>query len=646
MAVSLLFLVLTTLIGIFASSRLKLLRGVAERLGAGMTIALMIQLWLPFLVAQSFGIEGGAALSLVLVFVGALLIFIKNRRRLASFDWRKGLSRLKSRSYGVHGLFLLLLTTFVGYLFYTHSLLPTEQGLSSAGISWEDQSGHAMFASSFLYSENLKFLEYPTYSGWPLGYPFLTDLLAAVLIQLGATLGEGFWLSATYAAAAFLLVAWVLVRNWFKSERAASVAMILLLCAGGFGFVSFLAEIVIGTPWQEALMKHDYVNGWELNLHYHNVLTGILLPMRTSLFGMAVAFSVILLMGRAMEEGVERGRFEILTAAILTGLLPLVNAHSFLAANWCGLAYALLFGRFLDWKRWLTLALWYALPMLVLALPQLLWTRSQMVISETPFIRLHLGWMYDFGEPMSWIDYWLINGGLRVPLAIGCWLFASVRVKKLTSPLFSFLVIGNLMAFQPFVYDNVKLFTFADLAISALIAALLFQLWQRSRAWIFVILPVSGLVVFSGLLSIWREMKLESLIVTKEGVAFADVVRKETPPRSVFLTAEQLNHPVPVLVGRPMVLGYKGWLVQHGIPIAEREADVKTMYEGGEGAAGLLRKYKVDFVVVGPAEREEFKGLNEAFFEQRRSARIRVGGYTLYDIRNWRNLDTELLLPE
>ena len=82
-----------------------------------------------------------------------------------------------------------------------------------------------------------------------------------------------------------------------------------------------------------------------------------------------------------------------------------------------------------------------------------------------------------------------------------------------------------------------------------------------------------------------------------------------------------------LLAGRPVLMGYSGWLFANGLPYQQREQDVRTMYAGGTRAEDLLRSYGVDFILVGPQERAELAP-NDSFLA-RYSVVAEVGQYRL-----------------
>jgi hypothetical protein len=115
----------------------------------------------------------------------------------------------------------------------------------------------------------------------------------------------------------------------------------------------------------------------------------------------------------------------------------------------------------------------------------------------------------------------------------------------------------------------------------------------------------------------------------RDGVTFAEMVKQQTPPRATILHAAIHNTPI-FLTGRRSVMGYPGHIWTHGIDSGPREAEIKKIYAGTGDAAGLLAKYRVDYVVVCPQERS-VTTVNDAFFS-RFSQVATVGEYHLYKI--------------
>jgi len=79
------------------------------------------------------------------------------------------------------------------------------------------------------------------------------------------------------------------------------------------------------------------------------------------------------------------------------------------------------------------------------------------------------------------------------------------------------------------------------------------------------------------------------------------MIRDVIPPRAIVLHAPINNHAV-YLTGRRSLfsIGFMAWV--HGLNVAGRESDIQRIYAGTPNAKSLIAKYKVDYVVVGPAE--------------------------------------------
>jgi hypothetical protein len=104
---------------------------------------------------------------------------------------------------------------------------------------------------------------------------------------------------------------------------------------------------------------------------------------------------------------------------------------------------------------------------------------------------------------------------------------------------------------------------------------------------------------------------------------------RQTAPRALVMHAPVHNHPV-FLTGRRSLMGYPGHIWTHGLDYVQRESEIKRMYSGAPDAEWLLRRYGIDYVVVGPHERNILL-VNETFFSKFQVMGD-VGGYRLYKV--------------
>jgi uncharacterized membrane protein len=198
----------------------------------------------------------------------------------------------------------------------------------------------------------------------------------------------------------------------------------------------------------------------------------------------------------------------------------------------------------------------------------------------------------------------------------------------------------NLVVFQPWDWDNHKGLVYWYLAGCFFVAAFLVATWQQSRAPAMraVVVGVVAALLLSGTLENVHQMlgRDRYMILSAEEIELARRVREATAPRALFVTGLQNAHPVSTMAGRRVVMGYPGWLWTEGIDYAQRERDVRAIYAFAPNAPQLLSTYGVDYVVIGPVEREQLKANVDAFRRQY----TRVLGTEHYDVFDVRTVDT------
>jgi hypothetical protein len=143
---------------------------------------------------------------------------------------------------------------------------------------------------------------------------------------------------------------------------------------------------------------------------------------------------------------------------------------------------------------------------------------------------------------------------------------------------------------------------------------------------LFVVLTLAGaLDVFALMTSQGEYQEFD-----RNGVAFAEMIKQQTPPSATILHAPIHNTPI-FLTGRRSLMGYPGHIWTHGIDFGQREADIKKIYSGAPDAASLLSKYGVDYVVIDPQEHSVMP-VNTDFFSRYPEV-VKIGEYHLYKIK-------------
>jgi hypothetical protein len=97
----------------------------------------------------------------------------------------------------------------------------------------------------------------------------------------------------------------------------------------------------------------------------------------------------------------------------------------------------------------------------------------------------------------------------------------------------------------------------------------------------------------------------------------------------VFAVADEHNSPIPTLAGRRVMIGYPGWLWTYGLPdYVTKGADLKRILTGDPLAPDLVRKYGVDYVMIGPQEIP--RGASRAFWDEHGKLVYDKEGYAVY----------------
>jgi hypothetical protein len=168
-------------------------------------------------------------------------------------------------------------------------------------------------------------------------------------------------------------------------------------------------------------------------------------------------------------------------------------------------------------------------------------------------------------------------------------------------PFLAILIVSQVYAFQPFEYDNLKLIDYVYLIASLFAGLLAVQAYRTSRWTLALLLPAAFVVTSPGLLSLSHEFQLRDQFADNADVALAGWVRSHTAPDAVFIGSDRPTQPVATLGGRPVGLGYRGWLFAWNLPYTEREAAVRAAFQGRIDDP-MVRKFHPDYLVVAASE--------------------------------------------
>jgi hypothetical protein len=497
---------------------------------------------------------------------------------------------------------------------------------------------HLQVTSSFAFGQNFP-PEDPTYAGTGFAYPYLSDLLAAMFVRAGASLSDAFLVENAILGLALVGVLHRFTRVLTADRLASYLAPVLVLLSGGIGWVVLIQDArtsgggLFGTL---GALTHDYTIGMD-GYRFGNAITTLLATQRSLLFGLPIALIVFVLLWRLIHLDVARpGRIGpmrlALAAGILTGSLPLIHAHSFVVVMGTAFLLGLLFRQWREgrWRPWSV----YVVAALVLALPQIWWSTHDSIANAGTFFGFEFGW--DHGtENIAW--FWFLNTGLLIPLAVVAALWParprgpSRSLLLFTAAFLTWFIVPNVMKLAPWIWDNIKVLFYWYVGFVPLVALLIARLLKSGRALQAVGVAALVAMTLAGGLDVWRVAsgQTDYQEFDRDGIAISDVILAETPARALVLHAPTYNPPV-FLTGRRSLLGYTGYIWAHGLPYADREADIKRIYAGDPSAMQLIAQYGIDYIEVSPIERN-YMPVNDAFFAG--FTRVgEAGEYALYEV--------------
>jgi hypothetical protein len=653
----------------------------AARLCAGACLGLSALGLIGFLIASLIGLTTTAVLLAAIVTAApSTLLLNENRRNWFKDDLATTLNsvtRFVSHpdfiSAGYFIFYSVIAVTF--WQVFSHAMIEGPEGISTGLLNnFGDLPFHLSVITGFAYGNNFP-PEDPTYAGVRFTYPFLSDFVSAMFVRCGADLRQSMFIENLILAIAFvgLLHRWAFVM--LRDRFAAVITPLLVLLNGGFGWVLLFTKehkdgqgplgIFSDLPPSFTVIP-------ETTWRWGNAISALLVPQRGFLMGLPLAVIVFTqwwLAGkkeqeRVIEEGGKRGAVgktarergqkkkqkktrmsekelartpnihlsslsirRMAAAGVAAGMLPLVHAHSFVVVMTMGACIALAMR---EWRQW-TVFFFVAS---VIALPQLFWSTSHSAVKAGTFFAWDFGW--DRGqENPAW--FWFKNTGLFIPLIFVALLWKGKHFLVSKSLLLFYLpftlcfIVPNLIKMAPWIWDNIKVLYYWWLASAPLVALVLARLWRQGpvrrfvAVFLFVCLTLAGALDVAGIAL--RHVKYG--IFDSAGVHFAEIVKEQTPPRSLIVHAPVHNDPV-FLTGRRSLMGYPGHIWTHGLEFAEREQEIKRIYAGAPGAEQLIQNYQIEYVVVGPLERVVMP-VNDQFFLRYKKVG-EVGEYVLYKI--------------
>ena len=517
----------------------------------------------------------------------------------------------------------------------------TPSGLFAGYVNiWGDWAAHLSFAGSFAYGRNFP-PEYPIDPGHHLGYPFMIDFLAADLVPLGSRLTSALVMTSGVLGLAFPAVLYLAAQRFVGGRAAPVLAGLVFLLSGGLGFVYLLGDLQRSGLAALVHLPREYTLNRDLNFQWLNPVLAYLVPQRSTLFGFSLALILLVILWLAARG--RPGWRPFLFAGIVAGVTPIYHVHAYgtvvvLAAFWAPFTLRV---------QWLA----FFIPALALGIPILVWMwppANTSVCGNN--LTLHgycfeLGWLsyLDWSHDLpiwfgrDWVWFWIKNTSVFIPLLFAAHLLRSwiaTEFPKWFAPMWLWFLVPNVIVLQPWDWDNTKFFIFWALLGSILVGGLLARMFQRGSWWAIAASALLLLLGLSGALDLARasDYSVSAVQFTDSGgLQVADWVRGHTSPTALFVVADEHNSPIPTLAGRRVLVGYPGWLWTYGMPdYVQKGIDETKILRGDPAALDLVRRYGVNYVMIGPQEIP--RGASRAYWDQHGALVYDSGGYAVYRV--------------
>lgn len=539
----------------------------------------------------------------VIFAVTALLL----RLRIYNF-FLQGIIYIKSKKFFSRGnlWIVFLIAIIASYLMLLSTVLfESEDGLKGSIPGWGDTALHVDIIKR-LSSASPFTLTHPLMANVNLTYPFAVDFISAIFYKISGNLIFSYYLPIFGAGIAGILLIFCFAYRMQKSKLFAIFALLLILFGSGLGFFALFKDIkdsyaangASGIVHFVQNPPHEYTHldnrtggklaGKDANYNIVWMVPAISFLMHQRSFALGFAIFSLILLG-IFYYGKER---EFWRYGILAGLLPLSHSHTFLALF---LFSAVIFWYFLkNWRSWLI----FAAATFAIALPQILFLNNNSSNLKT-LLRPWFGWM-TCEHTSSWLScfpqagtdsnafiFWSKNFGIvfwiwaAVILLVLCSLMVPSLKNKIKGKFqLGFIVaslalfaIPNLFLLQPWPFDNNKvLFYWWILAIIFCVIPFLKILWGKK----YFGKTAAMILIFLGILAgsfdfvakfFWTKQlgSFGYIDSVKENREIGKWIKDNTRENSLFLTAPSID-PIPLfLAGRPVYLGFEGWLWTQGL---------------------------------------------------------------------------------
>jgi hypothetical protein len=563
------------------------------KVGAGIVASVLLSAHLTYLLSL---VAGFGRLS-VLIAVGllAFLSWVLATRSLAFLSpppvlpTRATLASVWRRHRGVwlSGLGVGALTGIVldGALFHHIA-----GGWAAGAANWSDFLLHVSIGATIQHGNFPP--QAPFFAGEPLAYHWFSDFHAAIAATAsGTALTDTMAVSTAIMTAALGLVVAELAWQLFKATRAAVVAPILTVFAGGLGWIALPIDLAQhkGTLLhllQTRQYDFDYGSTTFPEFHIPPVYQVGILVQRATAYGLPILVACVLVVWCSAG----RSRAGLLVGGAMAAMSAPFNLYAF-PVVYVLMGLVLIQRRFWRYRGWRIDLLWLLAPGLYalqfILVPYL--SRAQ-----SSHVQLVAGWRdAPYSEGVLGVAFfYATNLGIPFVLAVVAVVRRSTPARWLLGGwLVLLFLIPNVVQVSVAAVDSTKFFQLMWPA-AALLAAWLMRNWPAR-----VLVPVVVVSCLSGVAGAVFAYEDSRIVLGDAQYAAAQWIATNIPDKAIFVTSSFINMPTD-LAGRMRITGLALYSTEYGYDQAPRDADVVAVYCGGDRvAATIMRRYGATYVL-------------------------------------------------
>lgn len=580
-------------------------------------ISLLTSVNIIYLLSLIFGFGRHVVLILFFLLLPLFIYLIWTRRKELVTNLRK------------NGI-IILLAFLIGMAFFiplnNGFFTKLDDGYILSSPNWQDTAMHIGIVESITQGNFPP--QAPYYSGRALSYYYFADFHAAIINEMwGMFFPRVMVILNPIFSSTLVLSMFALVYELTRKKLLSWIVSIIAPLFGNYMFFRFLSDIkkleVVNLETINTLLSKVYSMEYE-GLFQVSTMADYFLQNRPMMIGLPVLTIVIVLSIKTQKSN--KIRYAILTA-ILTALLYKFQLFALLCSVVVFLVSSIVYFEKKKIKVWLKLNFIYLVCLFITSLFLFFITQ----INEYPSVDLRnmlfsaFRWgSWDTKRTLSWHLLFLVaNFGIPLLIFIFQVIYYLIRLirKKTRIKAFEMLIVLTLLfflvpyslSFTIYKGDMFKFFYVAEIAMLAGLTVGVSRIFNNlKRVWIplCLILIIS---TFTSILTLTGSYLNKNWAYSNDDLFAGLWIRENTPQKSIFINYPAVHSPVSQIGGRLRMLSYINWPYSHGFNRGEdnvfsRVKDVDKFYnsENGIEKIGILDKYNIDYIYLGPMEKYHY----------------------------------------